>query len=73
MGNGQEGLPLAGSRSGQILCWVLADSTLRQNPPQLRADLRFRLRRYNNLTMLPNTSVVAASTPRLPMRSAITR
>ena len=39
-----------------FLCWVLADSTLRQNPPQRRADLRFRLRRFPNFTLLPNTS-----------------
>ena len=39
-----------------FLCWVLADSTLRQNPPQRKADLRFRLRRFPNFTLLPNTS-----------------
>ena len=35
---------------------MLADSTLRQNPPQRKADLRFRLRRFPNFTLLPNTS-----------------
>ncbi len=39
-----------------FLCWVLADSALRQSPPQRKSDLRFRLRRFPNFTLLPNTT-----------------
>lgn len=39
-----------------FLAWVLADHFLRERPPALRGDLRFRLRRFPNFTLLPNTT-----------------